>query len=223
MHLQAIRDFVRGHMDIEAEDLPDVVLDVMIREGSKRVERAENRWPFYAKRWVYDTAAGVDEIDFSLIGSDVESIQSIKGPRWALRYVGQDWAADAWPENVASSSEPTHWSVEYQTLYLWPIPNDVYSLIIRGYRTPVDWVAQGAGAEPDLPNDLHNTVAMWALARAYEQQDDPEMASIFERKFADEINLFRRRINDTPPAQPLVLNGRSTPVDPLRMKFDWEG
>ena len=63
---------------------------------------------------------------------------------------------------------------------------------------------------------------MWALARAYEQQDDPEMASIFERKFADEINLFRRRINDTPPAQPLVLNGRSTPGDPLRLRFDWE-
>lgn len=222
MNLQQIRDFVRGHMDIEAEDLPDAVLDVMIREGSKRVERAENRWPFYAKRWTYETVDGTDEIDFSEVASDIESIQSIKGPRWVLQFVGQDYAAGRWPDNVTSEGEPTHWGVEYETLYLWPTPDDAYSLTIRGYRTPTDWVANGAGAEPDLPNDLHNTVAMWALARAYEQQDDPEMASIFERKFADEINLFRRRINDTPPAQPLVLNGRSTPGDPLRMRFDWE-
>lgn len=222
MNLQQIRDFVRGHMDIEAEDLPDAVLDVMIREGSKRVERAENRWPFYAKRWTYDTAAGVDEIDFSLIGSDVDTIQSVKGPRWNLTYVGLDYADARWPENVLSESEPTHWSADYRTIYLWPTPNQAYTLTLRGYRKPIDWVANGAGAEPDLPNDLHNTVAMWALARAYEQQDDPEMASIFERKFADEINLFRRRINDAPPAQPLVLNGRSTPGDPLRLRFDWE-
>lgn len=222
MNLQQIRDFVRGHMDLDPEDLPDAVLDVMIREGSKRVERAENRWPFYSHRWTYTTQAGVDEIDFSEVAANIEAIQSVKGPRWTLTYVGLGHADARWPENTSTLSEPTHWSVDYQTLFLWPTPNGPYELTLRGYRTPIDWVANGAGAEPDLPNDLHNTVAMWALARAYEQQDDPEMASIFERKFADEINLFRRRINDTPPAQPIVLNGRPSPGNPLRMRFDWE-
>lgn len=222
LNLQQIRDFVRAHMDIEVEDLVDDVLDVFIAEGSQRIARAEKRWPFYATRWTYVTVADTDEVDFADISADIDQIQSIKGPQWRLQYIGIDVADDVWPENVTESSEPTHWSVENEVLYLYPTPSDAYSLRIRGYRKQSDWMAEGAGAEPDLPEELHNTVAVWALSRAYEQQDDPEMASIFERKFADELNLFRRRIHDAPPAQPVVLNGRSRPVDPLRMRFDWE-
>lgn len=222
MNLQEIRDFVRQHIDIEEDDLPDAVLDVFIREGSKRIERAEKRWAFYAQRWEYTTESGTDEIPFTSIAADLKEIQAIKGPRWRLQYLGQDLADEVWPENVTSSSEPTHFSIERDTLCLWPTPNDAYVLQIRGYRTPEDWVAAGAGAEPDLPDDLHNTVATWALARAYAQQDDPEMASIYERQFADELNEFRRNINSMPAAQPIVLNGRSGPTSPGRLRFDWE-
>lgn len=221
LNLQQIRDFVRGHMDIEEEDLPDPVLDVFVAEGFGRIVRAEKRWPFYATRWAYVTVAGTDEIPFTDIGTNISEIQSIKGPSSRLHYIGMDVADEVWPENVVQSSEPSHWSVENETLYLWPTPGSAYSLILRGYRKPTDWMAGGAGAVPDVPDELHNTVAVWALSRAYEQQDDPEMASIFERKFADELNLFRRRIHDTPAAQPLVVSGRHLHGGALpMMRFD---
>lgn len=222
LNLEQIRAFVRGHMDIDVEDLPDAVLDVFIREGSKRIEHAEKRWPFYARRWTYTTVNGTDEVPLSSIAADIGQIQAIRGPRWRLKYIGMDVAETVWPENSVSSGDPSHWSVEGDTLFLWPIPGDGVTLQIRGYRTATDWVAGGAGAVPDMPSDLHNTVAVWALSRAYEQQDDPEMAGLFERKFNDEINLFRRRIHDMPPAQPLVMSGRHAPTGPLRMRFDWE-
>lgn len=223
LNLEQIRAFVRGHMDIEVEDLPDAVLDVFIREGSKRIERAEKRWPFYAKRWTYSTVADTDEVDFTDIGTDVSQIQAIKGPRWRLKYIGMDIADEVFPENITSTSEPTYWSVENETLFLMPVPDGAYSLQIRGYRKAADWMAGGAGAVPDLPVDLHNTVATWALAKAYAQQDDPEMASVYERQFADELNLFRRRMHDTPPAQPLVANGGFGSERSLgRMRYSWE-
>lgn len=220
--LDQIRAFVRGHMDIEEDDLPNDVLDVFIREGSKRIERAEKRWPFYAKRWEYTTASGTAEIPFSTIGADLREISAIKGPQWRLTHIGQDLADEVWPESTTQTGEPTHFSIENETLYLWPEPGDTYVLIVRGYRTATDWVADGAGAEPDLPDELHNTVATWALARAYGQQDDPEMASLYERQFSDELTLYRNRLHDSPAPQPIVLNHGSRRSTAGRLRYDWE-
>jgi hypothetical protein len=221
LDLQAIRDYVRGHMDLDIEDLPDVVLDVFIREGSKRIERAEARWPFYEETFTLTTTVGTSDYDFSTIASNVDEIASIVGPRWTLRQLGRDEGDSDYPLNITSSGEPAYFSVWGSTLRLYPVPDTSYNLVIRGYRTANDWVADGSGAEPDLPSDLHNTVAQWALARAYAQQDDPEMAALFERQFADEIALFRRRFNDAPRMQPIVLNGHTTSPQPWRPRYDW--
>jgi hypothetical protein len=221
--LDQIRAFVRGHIDIEEEDLPNDVLDVFIREGSKRIERAEKRWPFYAKRWTYTTVSGQSSVEFAAIDDgDIREISAIKGPQWRLTHIGQDLADEVWPESTTQTGEPTHYSIENEVLYFWPEPGDSYELTIRGYRTAVDWVAQGAGAEPDLPDELHNTVATWALARAYAQQDDPEMAALYERQFADEVTLYRNRLHDAPAPQPVVLNGGSRRSTQGRLRYDWE-
>jgi hypothetical protein len=222
LNLQQIRDFVRSHLDIEIEDLTDDVLDVFIAEGFQRCYRAERRWPFYLKRWTLSTTAAEDTYDLDDVASDIEEIAAIKGPRWNLKWLGADESDWAWPDNVTQSSEPTHFNLEHRTLYLYPTPDDVYSLTLKGYRKPTDWIGAGAGAEPDIYEDLHNTIAKWALAMAYQQQDDPEMASIFERQFADELNLFRRRLNATPMPQPLVMNGNGRRSRPLAMRYDWE-
>ena len=223
LNLQQIRDYVRGHLDIDTEDLPDVVLDIFIQEGSNRIDRAEKRWPFRAARWTYSTVAATDEVPFTSIGTGVREIKAIKGPRWNLTWVGTDLADWAWPENTTQSSEPTHFYVEDGTLYLFPVPDGAYTLQVRGYATQTDWIAAGAGAEPDFPSELHNTVALWALAKAYAQQDDPEMAQLYERQFADELNLYRRMLNDTPAPQPLVLNGGFGVQRPGgRLRYDWE-
>ena len=224
MDLQAIRDFVRGHIDLETEDLPDVVLDVFIREGSRRIEQAEKRWPFYEADYSLTTVVG--QSDYSLetdVDGGLADLAAIRGARWTLRSLGRDEGDDEFPRNTTQTGEPAYYSVWGDTLRLYPEPNDVYTLEIRGYRDAEDWVALGAGAEPDLPVELHNTIAMWALARAYAQQDDPEMASFFERQFADEISLFRRRLNDTPAPQPIVLNGHTrTRSWPARLRYSFE-
>lgn len=222
LNLQQIRDYVRSHLDIEIEDLPDAVLDVFIAEGFHRCFRAERRLPFYRKRWDLTTTASTSAYELTSIAEDIEEIAAIQGPRYNLRWIGADEADRAFPLNVTSEAEPYFFTVEGDTLYLYPTPNDAYNLVVKGYRTPADLIAGGTGAEPDLPVDLHNTVATWALARAYGQQDDPEMASMYERQFADEINLFRRRLNSMPMQQPIVLNGGSGVGTPSRLRYDWE-
>lgn len=222
--LQQIRDFVRTHLDIEVEDLPDVVLDVFIREGSKRIERAEDRWPFYEASFPLSTVAAQSDYAFASISPTLDSIHGIRGEQWELKFLGVDEGDRRWPRNIDQTSEPSHFGVWGQTLRLYPVPDGVYDLILRGYRKATDWVATGAGASPDLPDELHNTVALWALSKAYNQQEDPELGAVYERMFSDELGEFRRRLaaNDTRP-QPIVLNSHpAVPLLPYRMRYDWE-
>lgn len=210
-------------MDLDIEDLPDVVLDVFIREGSKRIERAEARWPFYEKTYTLNTIASQNDYTISDIGDgDLIEIAAISGPRWVLNQLGRDEGDYDYPLNVDSTSEPAFYSVWGGVLRLYPLPNAEYALTIRGYRSAVDWVTLGSGQEPDLPDELHNTIAQWALARAYAQQDDPEMASFYERQFADEVRLFQRRLNSSPRTQPIVLNGHYRAARLWRPRYDWQ-
>jgi len=222
--LDAIRTFVRLHLDLDTEDLPDSLVDVFIREGSKRIEKASSRWPFYEKVWTVSTMAGQRSYPFTDIGTDVDQIAAILRDDETLHWVGNDLYSILNPIDATSQSKPVQYAWWNDTLYLTPTPDSAYTLTVFGYRDPIDWIANGAGAQPDLPDELHNTVAIWALSKAYIQQEDPEMGSVYERQFADELTEFKRRITETPHPQPLVLNGQAMSVmRPFgRMRFDWE-
>lgn len=224
LSLEQIRSFVRGHLDLDTDDLPDVVLDVFIREGSKRVEKAAARWPFYETTWSLDTVAGQRSYAFTSIGADIDQISSIQRDDAVMRWIGPDLYNVRNPLDSTSQSKPCEYAIWASTLYLTPTPDATYTLTIRGYRQPNDWVAEGAGGEPDLPDELHNTVATWALSKAYVQQEDPELGSYYERQFVDELNEYKRRIVETPHPQPLVLGGESMGSNmPFgRLRYSWE-
>lgn len=224
LSLDQIRTYVRTHIDLDDEDLPDSLLDLFIREGSKRIEKASSRWPFYESAWTLATVAGQRDYPFSAIGTDLDQIAAVAHDQAPLEYIGSDLYSILNPVSATSQSRPQRFAWWNSTLSLWPTPDAAYTLYIRGYRKPTDWVSNGAGAQPDLPDELHNTVATWALAKAYIQQEDPELGQLYERQFVDELTEFKRRIAETPHPQPLVLN--ATPMSrqgPFgRMRFDWE-
>lgn len=221
MDLQAIRNFVRTHMDLDVEDLPDDLLDTFAREATHKVERAEKRWPFYAVNYTFTTEAGVGSYDLSVITpGDLRQISAVLIDQRVLTYVGPDEADRR--QSLQATGQPTSWSQWGNTIDLHPSPSDVYTLSVRGYRAPIDWVSQGAGAEPDMDSDLHMTVATWVLARAYAQQEDTELSTYFAQSFDRELDAFRRRIVDTPPPQPLSLSSGGPRRRMERARYDWE-
>lgn len=223
MTLQGIRDFVRTHLDVDEDDLPNVLLDQFVFEGSTRVARAEKRWPFYAESWTLMTVADQSDYTFAFIGGGLDQVQSIRSENYDLQWLGRDESHGYWPPNTTTSGEPRYWSVWGSTLRLHPTPDAEYELTIYGFREAEDWVADGAGGVPDFPEELHNTVTTWALARAYSHQDDPEMAAFYMDLFSNELDTIRSRIIDTPAAQPLVLNGRAGGSFSMgRPRYDWE-
>jgi hypothetical protein len=107
-----------------------------------------------------------------------------------------------------------------------PAPDTANQVSEFGYRWQTDWMAGGAGAEPDMPEPLHNVVAMYALARAYGQQEDPEMTQMYMGMFERDLNEQGRRLTEATMGRPLILNrfgqyyGRRRTL--LRPYFDWE-
>ena len=227
--LQNMRDHIRSHLDLETDDLPDSLIDTWVREGSKRVERAEPYWPFYENITFTDVAPVTVNLysKSSAFNASWEQINAfwIDDGKAPLRWVGYDALTEMAQQESGNTGRPYYWAEWNNYVSFWPALDTTYTMWIRGYRMPLDWVADGAGASPDLPDDLHNTVLMWALNRAYLQQEDAQLAAVFERQYADELNEFRRRITITPPNQPLVLNGGAVrrPENLLvRPRFDWE-
>lgn len=228
LSLDQIRTYVRTHLDIEQDDLPDVILDTFIREGSKRIERAEARWPFYEAIYTWTVTPDPTGLyDKAAIDPELDQIANISlGTFGPLQWVGPDVMTELRAQQPESVGRPRFYSTWADSLTFHPLLDVAYDLTVRGYRKAADWVAAGAGATPDMPDELHNTVAMWALSRAYSQQEDPELAAVYERMFSDELNEFRRRLVVTPHEQPLVLNSGSLGLNPntllLRPRFDWE-
>ena len=104
------------------------------------------------------------------------------------------------------------------------------TIYVRGYKKPS---AFGVGsvdtATPsDFPEPFHILFATYAAARAYEQQEDPEMAQQYYGVFSRELDNLRARHIDVPTPQPLVLNNRrasrsrSQSYMPDRLRYNWE-
>ena len=71
-------------------------------------------------------------------------------------------------------------------------------------------------------------LATYGIARAYEQQEDPTMASQYFSIFNQELENLRARYEDTPAPQPVRLNSRtasrwmSQSYLPNRLRYSWE-
>lgn len=229
MSLQEIRDYARLHLDIDEEDTPDLLLDVWAREGFNRVARAEDEYSFYSIVVPFTTVAAQQAYDLTTIAggtpaSIVAKVKDVRGDSWALSPADHRQMREHYRSTSPTSGTPRHFSQFGTDLYLWPTPGGESALELTGYRRPYDWVAQGAAATPDLPDEFHDMIAMWVLHRLYAQQDDPEMANHYREYFAGSFSTLRREYTRGLVAQPLIMNGgtRSGGFPSSRLLYDFE-
>lgn len=221
--LQAMRDFAREYLDVEEDELPDSVIDKAARDGSRRIWRKERRWPFAEGVYGISTTAGVADYDLSVFGADLTEVVDVRGPTWSLKWIGPRQADLSWTPNTTSTGEPTHFSRWGSLITFWPAPDSVYTIYVRGFRGPTDWV--GALGSPDLPDEFHELILTWVLRGALLQQDDPEMAQIHEVTFENELEQLRRNYKGAPLSGPLVMNQPALTSDAAlvdRLKYDFE-
>ena len=220
--LDQLRIYVRQHVDLDESEIPNALLDVWARDASIKIARTRKRWPFFETSWVLTTAVGDRDYGLSELTPTPDEIVSIVRDDRRLAFMGRDEAEAAYLPYQTSTGFVTYYNVWNDTLRLYPTPHMVDTLYLRGYRKVNDWVADGAGAVPDFPDDFHDAIRLYLLGMAYLQQEDPEMGQQFIGAFNAEMDVLKKQYGDATGAYPLVLGGGPRVRQPGRLHYPFD-
>jgi hypothetical protein len=209
--LQNITDYVRTHMDLDATELPPTLVNYWATEATTKIHHYKQRQPWLENSWSLAVVGGTSEYSFSSITDGTYTpaeIISVIRPTFKLQWIGRDEAERRFVVGTSSTTgQPIYFQTWSQKLRLFPTPTVSETYTIRGYRSPIDWVAAGAGSSPDLPVEFHDCVRIYVLASAYLQQEDSEMSGNYFNMFDDEMKKLSKNYGEAPPAEPFILGG----------------
>lgn len=204
-----IIDNVRAITEMDAADVSDSVIEIYLRDGYNRIIELERRWRFLECKFTLTTSAGVQEYTPDDFTADEirEVISIVDGDHFRLQYVDYDAIEELLFNNPLSTAIPQFYTFWDEKLVLFPIPNSAYSLTVRAYRNPIDWVTDDAAPDGSAAFDM--ALVYYAISRIYQAQEELNTAASYERMYADSVTLARRDLTRPPSAAPVVFAGGS--------------
>jgi len=190
---------VRDITDLDSVDLPLSLIQQYMKDGFQRIINLERRWPFLQETYSMNTVVNQREYPISGIGSgDLREVismvdNSTSGNRLTL--TSTDYAEAMWNGSLDTPSRPLHYTLWGDTISLYPKPDAVYPITVRGYRKPsYTWLA----------------IAYYAISQSYKRQEDNEMSAMYKQSFDEAVSLARREIMRPDSHRPMVLSKGAT-------------
>lgn len=218
---------VRSITGLTTDDVSNTLLYLYLNDGYNQVVQLERRWPFLETSTTLNTVVDQRDYAMSALGSagwsDVASIVNPSHPH-DLQYIDYGMAEEVWIGNRDVSSWPLYYSLWNDKINLWPKPNAVYPLVLRGYRKPLDWTASDT-YQADLDARLQPALVNFVVSEVYRLQEDAQMSQFYRQAFAESVQNARKDIMRVPAAGPLVLSrgGKlSLPRGPRRGGLYWD-
>jgi hypothetical protein len=207
--VSTLRTFIRNHLEVDDEELPDILLNPYLQDAFERTVALDNRWPRNENFWQLSKVSGSQNISLppSVLVSGIVSVTAHSMNR-RLTYITYENAEDLFTQNtVVAIGDPVYWSAWGREMQLWPNPGlDVsYDLTVRGYRQPV-W-DEAASTIPDIDPRLHPALAYYAMALSYAAQEDEILEGVYLARWDRDTKALMGAIMDPPRHRPLVLNG----------------
>lgn len=207
-----LRSLVRQITTIDSSaDLPDSLIDTYAKDGFQRMLNLERRWPFLEVKYSMNTVANTREYLISSISTgnlrEITSVvdTSVAGNR--LHLIGTDEGERIWNGTLDVASRPLYYAEWADTLSLYPKPNAVYPLTIRGYRKPsYTWLTVLA-QEIDCDERLHFAVVYYVVSQVYKRQEDAELSQMYETSFNSAVALAHEELMRSPSSRPMILSG----------------
>jgi len=212
MTATALRQTVRDITDLDAEDLPDSLLNLYLRDGYYRILDLEKRWPFLEKTFTFNTVANQRAYSISAFTADpmaqIVSIVDNTNVGLRLDMVGYDMAETTYVGSYDTAGDPLFYAVWQGQIHLFPKPNNVRTLTVRGYREPIDWITTEGYV--DASANLHFPLVYYACSRVYQRLEDTVMAQEYKRSFDEGVSLARENIVKPTSHAHLRLNAGQT-------------
>jgi hypothetical protein len=205
-----LTQFVWDVMDLEEVDLPAALIRQFMRDGFDRIINLERRWPFYESTYTLSTTAGQRDYPISYIGDgDLREVVSIldnssAGNRLSITSI--DDAEALWHGSFDVPTRPLFYAEWGDTIKLYPKPDTVYPLSVRGYRKPSYTWTVDTTREPDLDYRFHTALAYYAISQAYKRQEDSEMTQQYKQSFDEAVQLAKTELMRPPSGRPVIMS-----------------
>lgn len=186
-------DFVRTQADADITDAPDALLQVHARIAYNDILSRRNSWDHLDANYTFNTVAAQQDYALdSIDAGDLDSVYSVtynqNGVVNRLTYVTMSDAELAYGSD-SYVGIPYAYTVRNGVLTVFPRPDGVYTVRVRGRRTPAVW-PNGIGSFPDLPDELHDAISWYMLSGYYMSQEDPAMAGVYLQEYNSQVDKF---------------------------------
>jgi len=212
-------------------DINQTLVLQFIKEGYQRVISLYDRWPWFQSIYTFNTvnnqrgystgftltnttstaiATPAAGRTFSDIAQIINVVNNTNGGN-ELVYIDQFKAESIWVGTSDQSDIPAYWSLWAGQVNLWPKPNDVYAITMRGYRVPslawLDNLGANSTEYVDLDTEFHMMLINFVMMRIFQYQEDPEMAAVYQRHFQEGVAIAQQNIAAPNSNQPLIMSG----------------
>jgi hypothetical protein len=229
LNINQIRDLVADITDLEigndpSDDISEDLVDTFIEEAFQRIISLNTKWPWYQTTYEINTVAsqrryatGFTQVHTTAtgtsVGSDFADIREIisvtneSNGGNQLIYIDDFLAQQYWNGTADVPGYPVYFSMWAGGLQIWPKPDGVYTLNIRGFRQPSYAWLTDSGLTVDINDEFHIMIINFVASRCYQFQEDPEMAAVYMNHFDQGVTLSRQNITHPSNNQPMVLSG----------------
>lgn len=205
-----LRSQVRLALDMDDEELTDATLDLYLNDGLEQTLAASENWPFLEQTWTFPTVSGQVEYTLAtdLTPSDVvlDSVVNLVDASTGnmLTHVAHDRAERMFGEGT-TTGVPAFWSDWGGQIHIWPAPDSVRTIRLRGFRRS-SWGAAATDV-PDVDTRLHVPLMYWAISRAYAAQEDDVLEVTNKNHWMETVLRAQASVEAAPSRKPLILSG----------------
>jgi hypothetical protein len=205
-----LKTFVRNHLEMDEEELPDTLLNVYFADAFDRTMAFDNSWPRFETTWnIAKTPGGPAAMlppDCN-IPSLVSVVSMTNG--YSLAVINHENAEQAFmmANTTVPTGTPLYCSIWDRQLWLWPPPalDASYDIQLRGYPQPV-W-SDNASDIPDLDSRLHPCLAYYVIALSYAQQEDEVLEGVYMGRWQRDLQQQMKTMLAPVRNRPLIMNG----------------
>ncbi len=222
--LAQMRNFVSQLSDLEIgpdtnDDITTDLVNGFIKEGFQKIYNLTTRWPYYQNSLSFSTVNGVrgySSFTQTLPSVATKSITDLNqvisvvnttNAGNALIYLDQFKCESLWVGTQDTTGIPAYFSIWANQVNLWPKPDDVYVITVRGFRRPsLGWLSD-ENTSIDISPDMQLALTNYVMARIFQFQEDPEMAAVYNRNFEQEVAIVQGNLTAPNNNQPLIMSG----------------
>lgn len=188
--LADLRAVVRSQTLVEADDVSEATLNLFLNQGYRELSVAFP-WPWLQAEATISTVA--DQSAYSL-PTDYRKLFSVadEDATRTLHRLTPEEALNRWGGNPPSGDEARWYYVWADSIFLLPVPSSAETGAYRLYYQKSLTVLSADGDTPEFAEEFHLILTHYAIARAWEHEEDFPKAEAADSKFRQATEWMAR-------------------------------